>query len=324
MIISSVRAASHQYFENLSPPVKAGLWMLLAAAAFAGMSGVIREAAGELHPFQIAFFRNLFGLVWMVPWLVQHGRASLATGKRWFYILRSSLGLVGMLGSFYGVVHMGIAESIALSFTGPLFATIGAALILHEVVRLRRWSATIIGFIGVLVIVRPGPETFNPVALVVLLAAAASAGNMLVVKSLSRTEPPNAIVVYMVLYLTPISLIPALFVWAWPSPTVVGWMLLLGAFGTLGHLTMTRAMACAEASVVLPFDYLRLPFGAAIGYFAFAEEPDAWVFAGGGIIALSSIYIAHREAKLARAAGVASKTLVGDGAATAIGVAKKP
>lgn len=279
--------------------------MTLAALSFAGMSAVIRELSDEMHPFAVAFYRSLFGLIWMLPWLIQHGGTVLRTRRPLFYALRSSFSLFSMLGSFYGVAYMAIADAIALSFTGPLFATIGAALILHEPVKLRRWTATLVGFLGVLVVVRPGPETFNPIALIVLGGAAAGAGSWLAVKSLSRTEPPNLIVVYMVLYLVPMSLVPALFVWSWPSWHALPWLIVMGAFGTLGHLSMTRGFAAAEASVVMPFDYLRLPFGALMAYVCFAERPDRNTFIGAAIIGVSSIYIAHREAQLSRAAKAA-------------------
>jgi drug/metabolite transporter (DMT)-like permease len=285
---------------RLPPPVQAGLWMSLGGVAFAGMSGLIRHLSGEMHPFVVAFYRSLFGLVWMVPWLIQHGGTVLRTRRRLFYTIRASFSLVSMLGSFYGVAYMAIADATAISFTGPLFATVGAALLLHETVRLRRWIATLVGFVGVLVVVRPGPETFNPVALAVLLSAAANAGSFLAVKALSRTEPPNLIVVYMVLYLVPLSLVPALFVWSWPSWSALPWLVAMGAFGTLGHLAMTRGFAAADASIVLPFDYLRLPFAAAMAYLAFGERPDRDTFLGAAIIAAASIYIAHREAQLAR------------------------
>jgi len=289
-----------RFVASLPAPIQAGLWMSLGGLSFAGMSGVIRHLSGELHPFVVAFYRSLFGLVWMVPWLIQHGGTVLRTRRPLFYAIRASFSLFSMLGSFYGVAYMQIADATAISFTGPLFATVGAALILHETVRLRRWVATLIGFAGVLVVVRPGPATFNPVALVVLLSAAANAGSFLTVKALSRTEPPNLIVVYMVLYLVPLSLVPALFVWSWPNLAALPWLIVMGLFGTLGHLSMTRGFAAADMSVALPFDYLRLPFAAAMAYVFFAEIPDRATFLGAAIIAAASIYIAHREAKLAR------------------------
>jgi drug/metabolite transporter (DMT)-like permease len=298
--LASPLAILGRVVASLPPPIQAGLWMSLGGLAFAGMSGVIRHLSGEMHPFVVAFYRSLFGLIWMVPWLVQHGATVLRTRRRLFYTIRASFSLFSMLGAFYGVAYMPIADATAISFTGPLFATIGAALILHETVRLRRWVATLVGFAGVLVVVRPGPDSFNPVALAVLLSAAANAGSYLAVKALSRTEPPNLIVVYMVLYLVPLSLVPALFVWSWPSWSALPWLVVMGAFGTLGHLSLTRGFAAADISVALPFDYLRLPFAAAMAYLWFHETPDRDTFVGAAIIAAASIYIAHREAQLAR------------------------
>ena len=283
-----------------SPPMQAAIWMTLGAVAFAGMSGVIRHLSAELHPFVVAFYRSLFGLLWMLPWIARHGGTVLRTRRPLFYAIRASFQLVSMMAGFYGVAYMAISDATAISFTGPLFATVGAALILHETVRLRRWLATLVGFLGVLVVVRPGPATFNPVALFVLLGAAANAGSFLTVKQLSRTEPPTVIVVFMVLYLAPLSLVPALFVWSWPTWGALPWLVAMGAFGTLGHLSMTRGFAAAEMSVVLPFDYLRLPFSALMAYVCFAEVPDRTTFLGTAVIACASLYIAHREAVLAK------------------------
>src|SRR5271163_4635960 len=162
--LASPLAPLGRVVASLPPPIQAGLWMSLGGLAFAGMSGVIRHLSGEMHPFVVAFYRSLFGLIWMVPWLVQHGATVLRTRRRLFYTIRASFSLFSMLGAFYGVAYMPIADATAISFTGPLFATAGAALILHETVRLRRWLATLVGFAGVLVVVRPGPDSFNPVA----------------------------------------------------------------------------------------------------------------------------------------------------------------
>lgn len=296
------------------PPVSAAVWMIVGSVAFAGMNVVIRYASTDMHTYQLVFFRNLFGLLWMAPWLMNYGMAALRTGRIMFYVFRSSLGLVGMYGSFYAVTHMSMADATALSFTAPLFATVGAVMFLGEKIRLRRTVATLVGFIGVLIILRPGPETLNPVAIIALIGSAAGAASIIVVRSLSKTEPPNAIVVYMVLFLAPISLPAAIWVWVWPSWFDVGLMVILGGLGTLGHLAVTRAYAMAEATAVLPYDYLRLPVVAAAGVVAFSELPDQWTFLGAGVIAISSIYIARREAQVARSQGVAGRSAIGDGA----------
>jgi drug/metabolite transporter (DMT)-like permease len=177
----------------------------------------------------------------------------------------------------------------------------GAALVLKETVRARRWTAIAVGFLGVIVILRP----FGPVdasMLLILASAATAAMGSITVKFLLRTETPAAIVTYMVLYITPVSLVPALFVWTWPTPMMWVWMAVLGLFGVASHLCMARALSVADASAVAPFEFMRLPYAALLGWAFFGETTDVWTWTGAAIIAGSSAYVAHREAKLARQA----------------------
>jgi drug/metabolite transporter (DMT)-like permease len=217
------------------------------------------------------------------------------------HVWRALIGVAAMLLWFSALAVLPLAQAVALNFTVPLFATAGAALFLGEVVRVRRWSATIVGFVGVLVIVRPGFAEVSPAALLPVLAAVVMAVSTLVVKSLARTEQPAAIVFYMTLLMTPLSLPPALFVWQTPSWSALGWMGLVAVVANASHILMTRAYGVADASAVLPFDYTRLPFTAAIGYLAFAEVPDLWTWVGAAVIAAATFYIAQREAAQARA-----------------------
>ncbi len=285
---------------TLSAPAQGVLWMAGAAVCFSAMIVLIRLAVDVLHPFQVAFFRNLFGLMFMLPWILRVGIDGLRTRRIGAYSWRAAVGLVAMLSWFMALSMMPLAEAVSLSFTSPLFATIGAALFLGEIVRARRWSATAIGFLGVLVILRPGLEAVTPAALLVLLSALAGAVSALLVKSLSRTEPSRAMVAYMSLFLTPLSLVPALFVWQPPSLTVIAIMVLVGALATVAHLMFTHAMHLADASAVIPLDYLRLPLVALLGWALFGERMDLWSWAGAAIIIASTLYIARREAVVAR------------------------
>lgn len=287
---------------RLPGPMRVAVWMALAGLAFAAMGGLIKYAARDLHPFEVAFFRCFFGLLWMAPWLLRHGPSALRTTKLPLYSARAVIGLVGMLAGFYALRYIALADATALSFTAPLFATVGAALILRETVRRRRWTATVLGFVGVLIILRPGATAVEPAALWTLLAAATSAANMLIVKRLTDTEPTEAVVTWMVVMMAPMTLVAALPFWEWPTWTQLGIMAALGLCGTLGHLAVTRGFAAGEASLVMSFDYLRMPFAAAIGWLAFSEVPTVWTFLGAAVIAGSAAYIAHREATLARAA----------------------
>jgi len=281
-------------------PLRGALWMVLAAASFAALTTVIRKLSGSLHPFEMAFFRNLFGLFFMLPWFMRVGLKGMKTDRLPLHAFRSIIGLSAMLCWFTAVSMMPIAEATALSFTTPLFATIGAALFLGEIVRVRRWAATVAGLIGALVIVRPAGIEIGVAASLVLVASAFMSVAALSVKSLSRTETPNTIVLFMGMLMTPMSLIPALFHWTTPRPTDYLWFVALGLFATLGQLSMVRSFAVADVSAVLPFDFSRLIFAAILGYFFFAESPDAWTWVGAAIIFSAALYTAHRESKQAR------------------------
>ncbi len=285
--------------------VVAAGWMIAACAGFAAMVGIIRHVAESgVHPFEIAFFRNFFGLVAMAPWIARVGMAGLATTRHPLYTLRAVAGVVSMLAWFLALSLMPITEAVALSFTAPFFTTMLAALVLGEIVRARRWTAVAVGFMGALVILRPqdaGIGAFE--AALVLVSAATQAGSAICIKALSRTESPNAIVAYMVIYLTPMSLLPALFFWSWPNWAELGWLALLGVAATLAHLCYTRALRLADASAIAPFDFARLVFVALIGWFVFGQRSDLWTWIGAAIIFASGIYIAHREARAGRSKG---------------------
>jgi drug/metabolite transporter (DMT)-like permease len=282
--------------------------MTVASFLFALMNGAIRllgdgwgSADGTgMHPFQIAFLRNVFALAFMLPWLLRHGRVGLRTQRLNMHLWRAAVGLVAMLTWFSAIAYLPLAEAVALNFTVPLFATAGAALFLGEAVRARRWTATAVGFLGVVVILRPGFTEFTPLMTLPVIAAGFMAVSTLLVKSLSRTEAPAAIVTYMNLLLTPLSLLPALFVWRWPTLTELGLGLFIGLCAALAHNAFTRAFVQADASAVMPFDYSRLPFVAVVGYLLFAEVPDGWTWVGAAIIAGAAIYIAQRESRVAR------------------------
>jgi len=293
-VISSPVAATR------SDPLGGALWMLASTVFFTAMTAMIRYLSASIDPLEIVFFRNLFGMVAMLPWLMRQGFSGLRTQRLTMHIVRAGLGLTAMTCWFTAVATMNLADAVALSFTAPLFATIAAIVVLHEVVRARRWTATVVGFLGTLIILRPGFVEVTPAMALPVLAAVSMACATLTVKSLSRSERASTIVLYMTLFLTPLSLVPALFVWQWPDLETLGYLIGLGGSGTLAHLLMTIAYGKADASAVVPFDYARLPFVAVIAFFLFGEVPDRWTWLGAAVIAASAIYIAQREAKAAR------------------------
>lgn len=296
----SFRNGLRPFVSRPSAPIAAALYMTAAAFGFSLMNVGIREAAQELSPLQVAFLRNLFAAVALMPWLMAGGFSALRTTRLKTYFWRAAVGLLAMMLWFTALAYLPLADAVALNFTVPLFATVGAAIFLGEIVGIRRWGATLIGFFGVLVILRPGFVDLSLVMLLPITAALFQAMGALLVKSLSRTEGAGTVVAYMNLLLTPMSLVPALFVWQWPSWWALGICAFVGFTGALAHVAFTRAYALADASAVMPFDYMRLPFSAALAFLLFAEIPDFWTWVGAAIIASSAIYIGHREAKLAR------------------------
>jgi drug/metabolite transporter (DMT)-like permease len=257
------------------------------------------------------FFRTAFGLLAMLPWLLRQGFGVLRTGRFRLHLLRALIGIFAMVGWFTTLSLMPLAEATALSFTAPIFTSVLAGLILGEAMRLRRWSATALGFLGALIVVRPGFAAIDPAALLAVITAAIWASSTILIKIMARTESAGAITTYMVLLTTPMTFLAALFVWQNPGLEQLGWAALLGAAGSTGHLCMSRALATADATVVAPLDYLRLPIVALIAFIAFGEVPGIWVWLGGAVIAASSIYIAQREA---RSKGVASAAAASGGA----------
>ncbi len=285
-----------------NPIRRAVLLMLGSTLMFGSMAVAIRLASSQLHAFEIAFFRNFFGFVFALPLLFRHGMGLLQTAKLPLYLFRCFIGIVSMLCGFWAIVHLPLAQAVSISYSTPLFVTIGAVLVLGEVVRIRRWSAVIAGFIGVLVIVRPGAETFSIATLVALAAAALSACVAISIKFLSRTEKADAIVLMTTLIWVPMSLVPALFVWQWPQGIVWLWIVLAGMFGTFGHMLWTRAMKLADASLLTPISFFQVVVVGIYGWALFDEKLDRYTVIGAGIVFASNAYIAHREAVLARRA----------------------
>lgn len=284
----------------LSTAVLSSLLMLGAVVMFSAAHGLVRYASSELHPFEIAFLRSFFGLVFMLPFILRPPYTDLRVKLPKIHLIRGFSSSVATIAWFTAVAIMPLGEAVALNFTAPLFATVLAAIFLHEVVRFRRWSGTFIGFIGVLIVVRPGVETVELGALLALGSAMLISVNVLMIRVLAQADSTRSIVASFNMFLTIFTLIPALFVWEWPSWTMIGVTFTVGAMTTIAHLLMTRAMRMAEASAVIPLDFMRLPVSAAIGYFFFAELLDTWTIIGALIIGLSTVYVARNEALAAK------------------------
>jgi len=205
--------------QDLPAAIRGGLWMSAAAVAFTLMTTLIREAAKEIHPFEIAFFRALVNLILMIPFAVRTGVAGLKTSNHKAFALRGLCGLVFLMTYFSGAAIIPITESQALTFTSPLWGALLAVVFLGERLNSARAFALAAGFAGVLIILRPGAVAVSSGALLVLLGALAAAASNTIVKFTTRTDHPDAVVFYQMVYVSPMILVPALWVWTWPSPT---------------------------------------------------------------------------------------------------------
>ena len=286
----------------IAKSVEAALWMALACATLSGLAAIIRHLSFHMDPMMILFLRMIIAQVMLMPWLFKYGVGILHTKRIKLHALRACFTCGAMVSSFYAWSMIPLADVTALSFLAPIFATVGAALILGETVRARRWAATLIGFAGAMIILRPGMTTLETGHWLTLVFAGCMACTTLVVKKLSSTEDPFVVVFYVGLFITPVSFLLALPVWQWPAPELWIWLLPLGLSAVLGHLMFVKAFSCADASAVLPFDFLRLPFSALFGWLAFGEVSDTWTWVGAAVIFSSTFYISRREAQLRRRA----------------------
>ena len=286
--------------RGLPGNARGALWMLGAVTAFATMDALIKWVGQTLDPFQIAFFRCLFGGLFVLPFALRGGPAALRTRRWGGHLGRALIGYTAMSLGFYAVTHLPLADATALSFTRPLFMIVLAVLFLGEQVRWRRWSATGVGFLGVLVMARPGQGGFDHAALVAIAATLFVAGVGVMLKRLSTTERPETIIFYFTVISSLMALGPALYVWRTPSWTDMAIMVLLGALGSLGQYQSIRAYRIAEATAVDPVDYARLLIATGFGLSLFGELPDLWTVAGALIIIASTLYITRREARLGR------------------------
>ncbi|MEO8741773.1 MAG: DMT family transporter, partial [Lysobacteraceae bacterium] len=230
--------------------------MFASTVSFGLMALVIKLAARTLSVYEIAFFRNTFGLLVLLPILLI-GKSPLRTRQLPRYLLRSAIGICSMLSGFWAIGHLPLSQAIALSYSTPLFVTIAAVIWLGEHVRKRRWAAVIVGFIGVLIVVRPGTSGFTAGSLIALLAAVLSAIVAIQIKQLSRIDAADTIVFYTYVFWVPMSLVPALFAWQWPQHDM-WWLLIgIGVFGTGGQLLWTRALRLGDVSALQPISFMQ-------------------------------------------------------------------
>lgn len=279
-----------------SPALRVAFWMAVTALAFGCLMGLVRHVGQDMHVLTISFWRFVFSLLLFAPWFYRVGMAGIKTGRIGLHIVRAGFLIVSSVSLLTAIMVIPLDEATALSFTTPLFAVIGAIVFLGEKAGPRRWAALLIGFIGILIILRPGAEIFNWASLLIILSAVTFAGVVLCGKVLIRTDSPELIVVSLALISVPLSFLPALFFWQWPTAEQYFWLVLIALSSNMNMYGIAKALQNGDASATQIYDFLRLPTTAAIGWLAFGETSDIYTWGGALIIFASSVYITRREA----------------------------
>ena len=286
-----------RFFYLQSSQTKTIILYIVSIVLFSIMNIFIRKAAENLHVLEVVFFRNLLAFILMLPILKSTGLVAIKMNNTKLFFLRGFFGAIGMVAGFTSLTLIPLAQATAISFSKPIFITIGATIFLGEIIKARKIAAIIIGIIGMLIIVQPGVNSFSFGIILAIFGALAHSLNALIVKKLTLTDTPQAIVTWMVIILIPITFIPAITVWEWPSFET--WLYLWGIaiVGTLAHFLWTKSYSMADITSLEPIAFIKLPIMALIGWMIFSEIPGTWTWVGGLIIFMSTIYISNREAK---------------------------
>jgi drug/metabolite transporter (DMT)-like permease len=288
------------WLRRLPPNVQGALWLVSGGFIFTTNGVMIRALSEQVESVQTAFFRAFISVILLLP-LIASGRVKPWESPRLAgHFWRTSMGTISMVLGFYAISMLPLADATALGFSQPLFSVCVAALIAGEKVRWRRWSATIMGFVGVLIMVRPGAGSLQPGALLALCNAMSVAVSIYLVRRLSESETPLMILTQFAIFSTLLLAVPAIWVWRWPDAW--GWTLAVGVAlsATVGQFFWVQAFKAGEMSAVAPFEYMRLPFAVFMGWLVWGEMPVVWTYVGASIVIASTLYIAHREHQLAR------------------------
>lgn len=284
------------------------LWMAGALLSFMAMTVAAKELTAVLSPWLVLFFRSLVGLAITLLLLLHFGTRFALTRQPGRHLLRNTVHLGGQFGWVYGIALLPMAQVVAIEFTVPIWTALLAWAMLGERMSLPRLLALVLGFSGILLVLRPGVASIHPAALAVLGAAMAYALTHILTKRLTAQDSTLTILFWMNLLQLLLGTAPALLHWQHPPAYLWPWLLVIGASALLGHYCLTRALALADASVVVPLDFMRLPLIGLLGYVVYHERVDGWVLLG-ALLMVAGNYInvlaEHRRLGRARVGGSA-------------------
>ena len=268
-------------------------WMILAGAAFGASNVAVRMAAVDLHPFVIVFFRSILGVLLLLHVFLSKDFKWYPGARIKLHIFRGVMQTTALLCLYTAITVTPLATVIALAFITPLFTAGGAIMFMGEPSKLNRWIAVLLGLTGALIIIRPGFIMVSFGVILVISYAIQQAASNLTAKKLIQNEPISIVVAWMTLLSTPLTLIPALFVWSWPD--LWGWYLVsINAIcSTIAHLATSQAYKIADITIADPLIFFRLIAGAVFGYIFFSEVPDIWVWTGGVVIIFAATLLSR-------------------------------
>lgn len=268
----------------MNPVIAAALWMLGTLVSFAIMAVSGRELSAGLSTFQILFWRSLIGLVVVAGLFSVIGWSSVRTHRLSTHFGRNLIHFAGQYGWFFGIAALPLTQVFAIEFTTPVWVMLIAALFLGEAITRTRVAALVLGFAGILIILQPGFQTAQIAQLAVLGAAICYASSYVFTKALVATDTPLAIMFYMTLIQMPLALIGGMAGWTWPAGGQWLWVVLAGVSGLTAHYSFSRALRLADATIVTPMDFMRLPLIALIGFLVYDEPLEIAVLAGATVI----------------------------------------
>jgi drug/metabolite transporter (DMT)-like permease len=271
--------------------------LAIGATLFGSFMGAgVKLLSDDLHPIIICFYRCLMGLIIITPFVARNNFKALQTDNMRLQIFRALINIISMICWFSAIGMMHFEKATALGFTTPLFTTVLAVLILGEVIRFHRTAALLLGFVGILIIIRPGYMPFEFGTILMLIASFSFSFVLIFVKKLSATDSSLTIIFYHLLYMTPAFFILSFFYWESINFNQLIIFILMGASGLLSHWCLAQAFKMSDTTFVMPLQFTKLIWASLIGLFIFSEQPDIWTWVGGVIIFFSVVYITYREA----------------------------
>lgn len=278
-----------------------GVSLMIVTATLGAVDAVIvRHVSPDVHPFIIGFTRALFGLLVVLPWIFARP-AVLISHYRFRHLLRAVLKLASLIAYFVAFASAPLAAVTAIAFTAPIFVTIGAWAFLAELPRTMRVAGVVLGFGGVLLVLRPAEGGVPTRLIFALIGALLTAIIQLILKPMSAKDSTETLVSWNLILTVPIAAIPAAFVWQTPTASEWAYLALQGVLGAVAMGCTTRAFALADASLLAPIDFLRLPFVAALAFVIFGQTVPLTTWVGGAVIFAATLLTARsaRRKKLA-------------------------